>query len=65
MAHELVHAIAATFGASIFKISTTPAGLPNIGLTEGLAVALAPLRGNLTLDQSAKALNKQGKVPPH
>ncbi|MDA9951084.1 hypothetical protein N9D31_00790 [Oligoflexaceae bacterium] len=55
--HELVHALASEF--AFYGLGFHP----NMALTEGLAVALAPNERSLTLDHASAALIKQGRLP--
>jgi hypothetical protein len=54
--HELVHAIASDFGYHGLGFH------PNMALTEGLAVALAPEDGALSLDEGASNLLRTNKI---
>ncbi len=64
LAHELVHAIARTFGSKLLGVSAKFEVLVNMGIVEGLAEALTPVRGPLDLHQAAKALFLSSKAPP-
>lgn len=55
--HELVHALASTFGYRGLGFH------PNMAITEGLAVALAPEESELTLREGARALLRRGRLP--
>ena len=56
--HELVHALASGFGYKGIGFH------PNMAFTEGLAVALAPQPGALTLDQASADLLLNKRLPP-
>ena len=56
--HELVHALASGFGYKGLGFH------PNMAFTEGLAVALAPQPGALTLDQASADLFLNKRLPP-
>ena len=64
--HELAHVVAGQTGRGPFKIAGKLGGwLPNVGLIEGLAVALAPDEDDdLSAEQWAKALNDLHRLPP-
>jgi hypothetical protein len=64
--HELAHAVAAEFGAGLFRASGTWFGLlPDPGRIEGFAVAAAPAEeGDATEAQWARALLDLGQLPP-
>ena len=55
--HELVHALASGFGYKGLGFH------PNMAFTEGLAVALAPQPGALTLDQASADLLVNNRLP--
>lgn len=62
--HELVHAMAAPFGAAPFGVAASWGGLkPNPGLVEGLAVAGDLPNDELTLHEWAAAMKKQKLLP--
>lgn len=54
--HELVHAVASQFGWHGLGFH------PNMLVTEGLAVALAPLDERFDLDQASAAILKSGRI---
>lgn len=56
LAHELVHVVAAELATGPLAISARFELLPNVGLTEGLAEALSPPRGDLDLDAAAHSM---------
>ena len=56
--HELVHALAAHFGYKGLGFH------PNLAFTEGLAMALAPTEGSLSLDEGAAELFHSQRMPP-
>jgi len=69
--HEIAHAVAASFGAPVFRVSAdTIVGLPlafNPGMIEGLAVAADwpnHFRQSLTPHESVKAMVELGVAPP-
>jgi formylglycine-generating enzyme required for sulfatase activity len=64
--HELAHVMAGQTGRGPFKIAGKLGGwLPNVGLIEGLAVALAPDEDDdLSAEQWAQALNDLHRLPP-
>jgi len=66
LGHELAHVVAGQTGRGPFKIAGALGGwLPNAGLIEGMAVALAPDdEGDLNADQWANALAEQHQLPP-
>lgn len=62
--HELVHALAAPWGARPFGVAATALGLwPQVGVIEGLAVAADDPADELTLTQWASALRRRGLLP--
>ncbi len=62
--HELMHAMAAPFGAPPFGVTATLGGLsPVIGIIEGLAVAGDNPVDELTLHEGAAAMKKQHLLP--
>ena len=62
--HELVHALAAPFGAKPFGVTATLGGLfPHAGVIEGLAVAVDNPVDDLTLHQWAKGLKQLELLP--
>lgn len=61
--HELIHLIAAEFGASPLKIAQNRFGLPNMALTEGLAEAHSPRDSRLSLHEWSAALGRINKRP--
>ena len=61
--HELAHALAGAFGDPIFAVARRDVRF-NIGLIEGLAVAVGDREGRLTLDQQVKAMRALGMEPP-
>ena len=65
LGHELVHAVLAEAGRGPFAVSGTLAGLiPNSGIVEGAAVALAwDLREDLDPDQWSKIMMDRGELP--
>lgn len=62
LAHELVHTFARTWTSGPFYVPARAAVVPNMGLTEGVAVALAD-EGDTALYESMAALKKLGKLP--
>lgn len=54
--HELVHALASGFGFYGLGFH------PNIAFTEGLAIALAPSPGDISLDDGAASLLDSGRI---
>ncbi len=61
MGHELAHVVVGEIAPGPFGV---PGGLlPNPGLTEGLAVALAPDSGDLSLEEAARALQLLNRHP--
>ncbi len=56
MAHEMVHAVAASFGSRLLGVSARYELGINMGLVEGLATALSPERGDLDLHHWARVL---------
>jgi len=65
LGHELAHVVAGQTGRGPFKIAGSLGGwLPNAGLIEGMAVALAPDEdGDLSADQWASALAELRRLP--
>jgi tetratricopeptide (TPR) repeat protein len=62
--HELVHALAAPFGAWPFGVTAGSLGvLPNLGLVEGLAVAADNPADELDLLHAAAAMKREGLLP--
>jgi hypothetical protein len=62
--HELVHALAAPFGAPPFGVTATFFGLfPHAGIIEGLAVAIDNRVDDLTLHQWAKGMQQLDLLP--
>jgi hypothetical protein len=62
--HELVHAMAAPFGAPPFGVCATLAGLsPNPGIIEGVAVAGDDPVDDLTLHEWAAGMKQQKLLP--
>lgn len=62
--HELVHAMAAPWGAPPFGVTATLGGLfPHAGVIEGLAVAADNPVDDLSLHQWAAAMKKKGLLP--
>lgn len=62
--HELVHAMAAPFGARPFGVTATVFGLfPHAGLIEGLAVAADEPVDDLTLHQWAAGMKAEKLLP--
>lgn len=62
--HELVHALAAPFGARPFGVAATWLGLyPNAGVIEGLAVAGDDPVDELSLHEWAAAMKQQRLLP--
>ena len=61
--HELLHLLAATFGSGPLKIATNQFGVPNMGLTEGLAEAFSPRSPRFSVHEWTAALDKLGKRP--
>lgn len=62
--HELVHAMAAPWGAGPFGVTATLGGLfPHVGIIEGLAVAADNPVDELSLHQWAAAMKKKGLLP--
>lgn len=55
--HEMVHALSSYF--AFYGLGFHP----NMALTEGLAVALAPGEDDMTLDEASAALLKQDRLP--
>jgi tetratricopeptide (TPR) repeat protein len=66
LGHEIVHAVLAEAGRWPFAVSATFGGLiPNPGIIEGAAVALAwDLRDELDPDQWSKILMDRSELPP-
>jgi len=66
LGHELAHVVAGEAGRGPFKIAGKLGGwLPNVGLIEGAAVALAPDEDDdLSAEQWAKALDELHQLPP-
>ena len=66
LAHEIVHVVASNAAEGPFRVSGTFGGwLPNPGLIEGTAVAIAwDVRDGLDPDQGARALRELGLLPP-
>lgn len=60
--HELVHAMAAAWGAPPFGV-TARLGFPHAGIIEGLAVAADNPVDDLTLHEWAAAMKKRGLLP--
>ena len=63
VAHELAHAVAASFGSQLLGVSARWGLLVNMGLVEGLATALAPDVEALGLHSMAQAMLAQGLAP--
>ncbi len=63
LAHELAHAVAATFGSPPFAVSSNHGIFVNMGLVEGLAEAVTVERGDLEIDRWAKALRQLELAP--
>lgn len=62
--HELVHAMAAPWGAPPFGVAAGLFGLaPHVGVIEGLAVAADDPVDELTLHEWAAAMKKKGLLP--
>ena len=62
--HELAHAFESALGDPIFGLSLR-AGLPNMGLVEGLATAMAdPVVDDLSIHEQAAVLRRLGRLPP-
>jgi tetratricopeptide (TPR) repeat protein len=62
--HELVHALAAPWGAPPFGVTASLGGLvPHVGLIEGFAVAADDPIDELTLHEWAAAMKQQGLLP--
>lgn len=62
--HELVHALAAPWGARPFGVAATLGGLfPHVGVIEGLAVAGDDPVDELSLHEWAAAMKKRGLLP--
>ncbi len=62
--HELVHALAAPWGAPPFGVAATLGGLaPHVGVIEGLAVAADDPVDELTLHEWAAAMKRRGLLP--
>ncbi|MEW6433879.1 MAG: hypothetical protein AB1730_20430 [Myxococcota bacterium] len=62
--HELVHAMAAPWGAPPFGATASLLGLaPHIGIVEGFAVAADDPADELTLHEWTAAMKKQGLLP--
>src|SRR5664280_877190 len=66
LGHELAHVVAGQSGRGPFKIAGRFGGwLPNVGLIEGMAVALAPDEDDdLSSEQWARALDELHPLPP-
>jgi formylglycine-generating enzyme required for sulfatase activity/tetratricopeptide (TPR) repeat protein len=66
LGHELAHVVAGQTGRGPFRIAGSLGGwLPNAGLIEGMAMALAPDEdGDLSSDQWASALAELRRLPP-
>lgn len=66
LGHELAHVVSGTVAPGPFKVAGSLNGLlPNPGLIEGIAVALAPDEdGELTAREWSAALAAIGKLPP-
>ncbi len=65
LGHELAHVVAGQTGRGPFRIAGKLSGwLPNVGLIEGMAVALAPDEDDdLSAEQWAKALDELHQLP--
>ena len=65
LGHEIVHAVLADAGRPPFGIAATWGGLiPNPGLTEGAATALAwDIRDDLDPDQWSRIMMDRGELP--
>jgi tetratricopeptide (TPR) repeat protein len=62
--HELVHAMAAPWGAGPFGVAATWGGfMPHVGVIEGLAVAADDPIDELTLHEWAAAMKKKALLP--
>ncbi len=62
--HELVHAMAASFGARPFGVTATWFGLnPHVGIVEGLAVAADNPIDELSLSEWSAAMKQQSMLP--
>jgi tetratricopeptide (TPR) repeat protein len=61
--HELVHVIAAPFGSGPFRVTSRFKIWPNMGIVEGLAVAVDNPVEELTLHQWAAAMRQQKLAP--
>ncbi len=66
LGHELAHVVAGQAGRGPFRIAGKLGGwLPNVGLIEGMAVALAPDEDDdLSAEQWSKALDELHQLPP-
>ncbi|MCC6811713.1 MAG: hypothetical protein IT381_30055 [Deltaproteobacteria bacterium] len=62
LGHELVHAFARVWAVSLLQVPAKAWLMPNMGLVEGLAVALANDEDSV-LFESMAALKKLGKLP--
>lgn len=64
LAHEIAHVVAGTIARGPFRVAGAAGGLlPNPGLIEGLAVAAAPERDELTPAQWARAMKELAILP--
>jgi len=65
LGHELTHAVLATAGRGPFSVAATFGGLmPNPGIVEGAAVALAwDIRDDLDPDQWSRIMMDRGELP--
>lgn len=62
--HELVHALAAPWGAAPFGVAASLGGLmPHVGVIEGFAVAADNPVDELSLHEWAAAMKKKGLLP--
>lgn len=66
LGHEIAHILIGEKSTTIFGVPGLLGFLPNIGLTEGLAVALTPelnIRHGLTMEEQTAAMVQLGIVP--
>jgi tetratricopeptide (TPR) repeat protein len=66
LGHEIVHAVLSEAGRGPFAVASTVGGLiPNPGIIEGAAVALAwDIRDDLDPDQWSRIMLDRGELPP-
>ncbi|MBN1962102.1 MAG: hypothetical protein JW841_14265 [Deltaproteobacteria bacterium] len=63
VAHELAHVVAASFAPAPLRVSSRFGFLINVGLIEGLAVAVTPPINEFSINTWSKALRELGLAP--